>query len=61
MPVSLARMPFEVDTHARMLGRYVPFRGYTDLCHTTSHTPVCEAVWSIMTSNNFHTRGHTAV
>ncbi|KHG05037.1 hypothetical protein F383_31552 [Gossypium arboreum] len=40
-------MPFEVGTHTRVLGR-VPFRGYTDLCHTAGHMPVCEAVWSIL-------------
>ncbi|KHF97640.1 hypothetical protein F383_06614 [Gossypium arboreum] len=47
-------------THARVLGR-VPFRGYTDLYHTASHTLVCETVWNILTSIQFHTRGHTAV
>ncbi|KHG07512.1 hypothetical protein F383_34615 [Gossypium arboreum] len=49
MPVCLARVPFEVATHTRVLCR-VPFRGYTDLFHTASHMPVCEAMWSILTS-----------
>ncbi|KHG03051.1 Formate--tetrahydrofolate ligase [Gossypium arboreum] len=47
-PVCLARVPFEVATHARVLG-HVPIREYTDLYHTASHTPVCETVWSILT------------
>ncbi|KHG29442.1 Transcription factor MafG [Gossypium arboreum] len=28
----------------------VPLREYTNLCHMASHTLVCEAVWSILTS-----------
>ncbi|KHG08223.1 hypothetical protein F383_34862 [Gossypium arboreum] len=47
--VCLARVPFEVATHARVLGR-VPFRGYIDLYHMAGHTLVCETVWSILTS-----------
>ncbi|KHG08740.1 hypothetical protein F383_36090 [Gossypium arboreum] len=43
-------------THVCVLGR-VPFRGYIDLCHTASHTPVCEAVWSILTSIQFQHQG----
>ncbi|KHG05638.1 hypothetical protein F383_31568 [Gossypium arboreum] len=42
-------MPFEEATHARVLGR-IPIRGHTDLYHLASHTPVCETVWSILTS-----------
>ncbi|KHG16740.1 hypothetical protein F383_20916 [Gossypium arboreum] len=55
-PVCLARVPFKVATHTCVLGR-VPIREYTDLYHTTSHTPVCETVWSILASIQFHHQG----
>ncbi|KHG06232.1 hypothetical protein F383_31829 [Gossypium arboreum] len=48
-PVCLARVPFEVATHARVLG-CVPIREYTDLYHTASHMPVYETMWSILIS-----------
>ncbi|KHG20746.1 hypothetical protein F383_28382 [Gossypium arboreum] len=51
-PVCLARVPFEVATHTRVRGR-VQNRGYTDLYHTANHTPVCETVWSLLTSFQF--------
>ncbi|KHG09117.1 hypothetical protein F383_36313 [Gossypium arboreum] len=45
----LARVPFKVSTHACVLGR-AKLVGYTDLYDTASHTPMCETVWSILTS-----------
>ncbi|KHG02119.1 hypothetical protein F383_24923 [Gossypium arboreum] len=50
MPMCLARMPFKVATHSRILDRRMPIRGYIDLYHMASHTLVCETVWSILTS-----------
>ncbi|KHG05594.1 hypothetical protein F383_31374 [Gossypium arboreum] len=38
------------------------FMGYTDLCHTASHMPMREAVWSILTSIQFQHHGtHSCV
>ncbi|KHG08962.1 Formate--tetrahydrofolate ligase 1 [Gossypium arboreum] len=56
MPVCLARVPFEVATHARVLGHAKPV-GYTNLCNTANHTPMCEIVWSILTSIQFQHQG----
>ncbi|KHF98371.1 hypothetical protein F383_37731 [Gossypium arboreum] len=52
----LAHVPFEVATHARVLGRAKPV-GYTNLCNKAKSHALCETMWNILTSIQFQHHG----